>query len=203
MVNIDGEAFETLYPELAPTESNVGDDNSVDSSTWTATSRDLTEDGERDPTLDFGFVRPAVPETTEVSVEKVWVHGDNEEELPTSVVINLLDGEGVEVESVTLDDSNDWAFTFTDLEIGEYSVVEEAVENYEASYTVEESGLVTVTNTFVPVDPEEPSEPGTPGEPADPEEPSEPGDALPTTGTALSIQLQWLRVFYLQSELDY
>ena len=201
VVNIDREAFEELYPELVPTEANVGDDSSVDSSTWTATSRDLTEDGERDPTLDFGFVRPVVPETTEVTVEKVWVHGDNEEELPTSVVINLLDDEGVEVDSVTLDDSNEWAYTFTDLALGEHSVVEETVENYEASYTVDESGHVTVTNTFVPVeepeqpvDPEEPTDPGAPGEPADPEEP---GDALPQTGTALNNTIAMVASFLL------
>ncbi len=44
-----------------PTLEEVGDDNSIDSSLWFAVSRHLTEDGEHDPTLDFGFVK-AEPE---------------------------------------------------------------------------------------------------------------------------------------------
>jgi len=66
-VRIDREAFEELYPELVPTLEEVGDDNTVDSSIWVATSRHLTEDGDRDPTLDFGFVKeePETPEEPE------------------------------------------------------------------------------------------------------------------------------------------
>jgi len=56
-VRIDREAFEELYPELVPTLEEVGSDNTIDSSIWVATSRHLTEDGDRDPTLDFGFVK--------------------------------------------------------------------------------------------------------------------------------------------------
>jgi len=56
-----------------PTEAGQGDPDE-DSSTWTATSGDLTDDGDRDDTLDFGFVaRP------KVSVgDFVWVDSDRD-----------------------------------------------------------------------------------------------------------------------------
>ncbi|MDQ6526967.1 SdrD B-like domain-containing protein [Nocardioides sp. LHD-245] len=44
-----------LEPYL-PTQAGQGD-REGDSSTWSAESSDLTQDGDRDPTLDFGFVR--------------------------------------------------------------------------------------------------------------------------------------------------
>ena len=43
-----------------PTESQQGDDRGKDSDNPTATARDLPNDGDRDPNLDFGFVKPSV-----------------------------------------------------------------------------------------------------------------------------------------------
>lgn len=43
----------------------MGNDNSIDSSIWFAISRHLTEDGEHDPTLDFGFVKAESEEPTD------------------------------------------------------------------------------------------------------------------------------------------
>ena len=56
IVRINREAFEALYPEYVPTLTEVGDDRSTDSSEWIAISVFLDEDGQRDPTLDFGFI---------------------------------------------------------------------------------------------------------------------------------------------------
>ncbi|MFV0375469.1 SdrD B-like domain-containing protein [Microbacterium sp.] len=50
-----------------PTLPGVGDDTALDSSTGSADSGDLTEDGARDETLDFGFIltpTPVVPTPT-------------------------------------------------------------------------------------------------------------------------------------------
>lgn len=72
IVRINREAFEALYPEYVPTLTEEGDDRSIDSSEWIVISVFLDEDGQRDPTLDFGFVlvssdpqdpRPTLPET--------------------------------------------------------------------------------------------------------------------------------------------
>jgi len=52
-----------------PTLSGEGEDGAVDSSDASATSVELTVDGQRDPTLDFGFV-----------VDPDWVHGDGDGE---------------------------------------------------------------------------------------------------------------------------
>ena len=61
IVRIDREASKEALKGYVPTLEEVGDDNSIDSSLWFAVSRHLTEDGEHDPTLDFGFVK-AEPE---------------------------------------------------------------------------------------------------------------------------------------------
>lgn len=73
VVRIDREASAKVLEGLEPTSEGVGNDKAIDSSTWTATSRHLVEDGDRDPTLDFGFVRkveePEEPVEPEVPVE--------------------------------------------------------------------------------------------------------------------------------------
>ncbi|MCT1905182.1 Cna B-type domain-containing protein [Oceanobacillus sojae] len=57
IVRIDREASKEALKGYVPTLEEAGDDNSIDSSLWFAVSRHLTEDGEHDPTLDFGFVK--------------------------------------------------------------------------------------------------------------------------------------------------
>ncbi|MBY7141857.1 Cna B-type domain-containing protein [Virgibacillus sp. NKC19-3] len=57
IVRIDQEASAEALEGYKPTLEEVGDDRSIDSSTWFAVSRHLTKDGEHDPTLDFGFVQ--------------------------------------------------------------------------------------------------------------------------------------------------
>ncbi|MEE6289129.1 hypothetical protein V2J52_15865, partial [Georgenia sp. MJ173] len=73
-VSIDRElSAEPLAPYI-PTLDGEGDDESLDSSTWSAESvLPLGTDGDRDPTLDFGFVLP------KVSVgDYVWVDSDRD-----------------------------------------------------------------------------------------------------------------------------
>src|SRR5699024_10975578 len=57
-VCIDREASAEALKPYVPTIPCAGDDRGVDSSTWEATTEPggLTNDGDRDPTLDFGFV---------------------------------------------------------------------------------------------------------------------------------------------------
>ncbi|MCB0965351.1 MAG: hypothetical protein KDB37_00830, partial [Ilumatobacter sp.] len=90
-VTID-ETSPALDPYI-PTVANTGDPAS-DSSTGSATSGDLTADGDRDSTLDFGFVSPSV------SVgDFVWVDTDRDGQQDA--------GEpGIEGVTLTLTDSN-------------------------------------------------------------------------------------------------
>jgi len=59
-VSIDTAASATALAGLAPTLANQGGDTAVDSSTGSATSVPMTTDGQKDPTLDFGFYDAAV-----------------------------------------------------------------------------------------------------------------------------------------------
>ncbi|MCR1783987.1 sortase [Nocardioides carbamazepini] len=63
---------QTALEPYVPTQSGQGD-TAGDSSTWTAESSDLTDDGDRDPTLDFGFV----PASVSVG-DYVWVDSDKD-----------------------------------------------------------------------------------------------------------------------------
>lgn len=61
------DSAEALKPYI-PTTSNTGDRDG-DSSDGSATSAGLTNDGDRDPTLDFGFVIEEVPTDPVVPVD--------------------------------------------------------------------------------------------------------------------------------------
>jgi hypothetical protein len=56
---------------FSPTLARVGTDVTIDSSTRSATSVNLTTDGQRDPTLDFGFFKPSRGESVTVG-NYVW-----------------------------------------------------------------------------------------------------------------------------------
>ncbi|MEE6289324.1 SdrD B-like domain-containing protein [Georgenia sp. MJ173] len=88
-VSIDREASaEPLAPYL-PTIAEQGD-REGDSSTWTASSIGLTRDGDRDPTLDFGFVvpegsvSPEEPTTPEQPTTPAPTPTEPEDQLPSS-----------------------------------------------------------------------------------------------------------------------
>lgn len=58
-VSIDQEKSKDSLAPYIPT-LDTGADRATNSSTWSASSEGLTKDGDRDPTLDFGFVLPKV-----------------------------------------------------------------------------------------------------------------------------------------------
>ena len=156
-VRIDREAFEALYPELTPTIEGAGSADN-DSSTWETTSVEMVEDGQRDPTLDFGFVLPN-PVLITISGEKLWEDNNNEGNTrPESITINLLlDNEVIDTQEVIADADGNWLYHFQDLsELAEgtsYSVQEVEVKGYKATYG--EDG--TITNKLTPTDPKKPT----------------------------------------------
>ncbi|MDN6166463.1 MAG: Cna B-type domain-containing protein, partial [Tetragenococcus koreensis] len=95
------------------------------------------------------------PERTEVSVEKTWI-GEKQDQ----VTVHLL-ADGKQVDTVELNEDNNWKHTFTDLAVvnDAGSVIEYTVEEAEvAGYTTSIAGNAalgfTITNTKDIVDPE-------------------------------------------------
>lgn len=92
------------------------------------------------------------PETTTVTVKKVWEDADNQDGLrPTTIKVHLL-ANGKEVQSIDLaGQGNEWTHTFTDLPVYKdgqkvvYTVTEDKVDNY----TSKIDGT-TITNSYKP-----------------------------------------------------
>jgi len=108
-----------------PAKAGQGDDRGSDSSTDKAESGDLTKDGDRDGTLDFGFVKTPPAKTPEVSVgDKVWfdengdgVQDGSEKGIPdVELTITDEDGnpvtdvDGKLVEPTTTDENGEYTF---------------------------------------------------------------------------------------------
>ncbi len=96
------------------------------------------------------------PEKTEVSVQKVWEDENNQDgNRPGEVVVTLLADEA-EKETVTLNEGNDWKYTFKDLdkysggELISYTVSEETVGSYSAVITGNAMSGYTITNSYTP-----------------------------------------------------
>lgn len=108
-------------------------------------------------TIKFGTEAP----TTEVSIEKKWNDDKDEKKIrPESITVNLIanyNGQEYKVDSVVLNEDNDWKHSFKDLPtINDnkkitYTVKEEAVKGYKSELTGSEETGYTITNT-----PEEP-----------------------------------------------
>lgn len=85
------------------------------------------------------------PEDTSLTVEKVWV--DDGKDRPDHVEVDLLRN-GHRYDTVTLDSSNGWTYTWDDLD-GSYSwsaVEHDVPDDYDVSYKVKGT-TVTITNT--------------------------------------------------------
>ena len=96
-----------------------------------------------------------VPETLSVAGSKIWDDGNDQDgKRPEEIIVKLLaDGKLVEGRSVTATADNGWSWIFSDLPKyanGEeiyYSVYEEAVAGYSATYPVDGFDII---NTHVP-----------------------------------------------------
>ena len=126
-VAIDQEASKTALAPYVPTTPGQGD-RAGDSSTWSASSQGLTKDGDRDPTLDFGFVNkpnPPVVKTYAIG-DKVWIDKnrngvqDGGEKPLVGVKVELLDGSGKVVATTTTDSNG--RYVFDSLPAGAYQV---------------------------------------------------------------------------------
>jgi uncharacterized repeat protein (TIGR01451 family)/fimbrial isopeptide formation D2 family protein len=113
-VTIDKTASAAALAGYVPTTANAGTDTSIDSSSWTASSTGLTVDGQKDLTLDFGFV------TQPVSIgDYVWLD-NNRDGLQTAgesgvkdVTVTLKNASGTVVGTYTT--AADGYYWFTNL----------------------------------------------------------------------------------------
>ncbi len=119
-------------------------------------------------------------ELIEIPVLKVWDDsGDVDGIRPDSITVNLyLNGEPSGM-TLTLDESNGWSGTFTDLAEetdgvkNVWTVSESAVEGYKSSVSGNPEDGFVITNTHTPDEAETPEEPIPPEEPEEPEIPND------------------------------
>ena len=148
-VQIDRTASAAALAPYVPTTAGTGD-RAGDSSTWTASSEpgDLHDDGDRDPTLDFGFVTK-----TYAIGDYVWIDGnsngvqdDGEEPLP-GVKVDLVDSEGTVVATTTTDSNG--RYVFDSLPAGTYQVrftlTDEQAKKY--TFTGQDAGSSDATDS--------------------------------------------------------
>ena len=146
---------------------------------WTNTWKDPGEPG-GDPGGDPGD--DPSPSYTRLTVNKEWILDDGGE-APASVIVELLRNNKVHDE-VTLDEDNDWTYTWTHLDDRYNWKVQEADVPDGFTAEVSHRGTIwTITNDDIPEDPEtppeepdEPDEPDTPEEPGAPDEPGTPDE---------------------------
>lgn len=143
-------------------------------------------------------VYPDEPTFTTREVLKVWKDDANPQNRPKEITVQLLQN-GVVYDTVTLNASNNWRYTWDQLDNwSDWTVVEQTPAGY--TVTVTQEGITfVITNTSTSEHPSEttvpstsPSEPGTsesstqpdtPGHPDNPDEPDKPDQPnLPQTG---------------------
>ena len=108
-----------------------------------------------DAASGFTITNTHTPETIDIPVTKVWEDNDNQDGIrPTEISVSLKNG-NTTVETVTLNESNNWKYTFTDLPKNSngteitYTVVEEGVpEDYTSEITGDMTSGYTITNTY-------------------------------------------------------
>ena len=130
---------------------------------------------------------PTEPQKTDITVKKVWNdEGNAKGQRPTSVSVSIIANSSV-LETAVLTSEGNWEHTFTDMPVNlSYTVMEDAVSGYAASYSGNAAEGFVITNTC-----DEDGTSGTPLPPTEPSQPEESPDAeqsgekplIPQTGT--------------------
>jgi len=174
--NQDGKRPESVKVQLYGDDQKVGEEVELnDGNQWTTTWNDLPEK-KAGKTIKYtvkevgtiqGYTTTVddsdigniiitnkhTPETTEISGEKTWDDGDNQDgKRPDSIKVNLLaDGNQVDYKTVTPDPKGNWKYSFKDLpkykngkEIP-YTITEDSV----SEYSTETKGY-NIVNSYTP-----------------------------------------------------
>lgn len=87
-----------------------------------------------------------------ISVKKVWDNPGYEDTQPSGVTIHLKERDtGDVVSTAELTSENGWQYTFTDLPLSpnHYTVTEQPLEGYKATYYQDADGNFIITNTYL------------------------------------------------------
>ena len=106
---------------------------------------------------DLVFTNKYTPAKTAVPVKKVWNDANNQDgKRPSSITVKLLaDGQDTG-ETLTLNEANGWAGSFTNLDADKggtpikYTVVEVTVTGYTSDITGDAASGFTITNSYSP-----------------------------------------------------
>ncbi len=166
----DGELAESI-----DVSNEDAEENTENSWAWAFTARDRYKDGEEieytvtedeaagydteiTGSVEDGFTitNSYTPETTTISGSKTWADDDNAQNMRPSSITVRLHANGTVVETQTVGESDGWAWEFTDLPVYEngqhidYTLTEDAVDDYDTTYTFGDDGTLNVTNTLSP-----------------------------------------------------
>jgi DNA-directed RNA polymerase II subunit RPB1 len=121
-VRIDRDASAEALRPYVPTNPGQGD-RTGDSSTWETTTEpgQLHNNGDRDPTLDFGFVTKtyAIGDYVWIDANSDGIQDPDEDALP-GVRVDLLDGDGHVIATTTTNEAG--RYLFDNLVAGTYQV---------------------------------------------------------------------------------
>ncbi len=105
----------------------------------------------------FELTNSHVPVVTQLTVEKKWEdHNNAAGKRPGQITVQLYANGVASGTPVVLNAENNWSFAWSNLPVkaagGDitYSVLENGVENYTASYSAIIAGKITITNTYEP-----------------------------------------------------
>ncbi len=108
-----------------------------------------------DAASGFSITNSYTPETTSVSGSKTWVDEENAYDTrPASITVRLHANGEEEVYEQTVTEADGWAWEFTDVPVCSngspivYTLTEDAVEDYDTTYTFGADGTLDVTNTL-------------------------------------------------------
>ena len=134
----DKSTVEALKPYVPTVETEDGEKSGIDSSTWVAKSGDLTEDGDRDDTLDFGFVSKSygIGDVTWIDSNNNGVQDKGEEPLVgVTVTLFSVDGSGKQT-LVKTDINGDPVVPAVTNEQGWYMFDNLPAGNYQVQFTL-------------------------------------------------------------------
>ena len=147
----------TVYEEPIQISSGGSEDSSGAAA---QSSEDYTVSYERISATEIEVTNSYTPETTVVSVAKLWDDDYNRDgKRPESVVVRLLANDKATGKSVILNADNEWTASFTGLykyeqgKLIKYSVTEDAVANYNTTGIVQDEHLenhFVITNSYAP-----------------------------------------------------
>ena len=121
--------------------------------------------------------------TTEITAVKIWKE-ETKEYRPSEIEVQLINKDNGKVHStVTLNKKNNWRYTWENLPIANWRVVEKEVPKHYTVTVERDEDVVVLTNRSSKKPPEKPDKPEKPKNPQNPDKQEPSKEKLPQTGT--------------------